>query len=419
MEYPATLSITMFGSFSMLYQKEGCDDRSITDQTLSSKKLWAFLSYLISFRHKGIPQNEIIDVLWSNEEISDPVNTLKTLLHRARHILETLGFPDGKQVILYRRGTYSLNSDLEMSVDTEQFEALCAEAAGLVDSGARLACILRAISLYSGSFLPKAAGEPWVVSLRVYYHTRYLRLCAEAAELFNAAARYEEAINICRSALAIDPYEEVLHLILMKTLSASGARQAALQHYSYVTGLFMDQLGVSPSEEITALYRELSASEKSVELNLRVVRDSLDEEPTAHGAFFCEYTVFQDIYRLEARAAARSGRAIQLAMLTLLDTRGNHLGRKQGAAAMNLLQDAILSNLRMGDSFSRFSISQYLVLFPSASLENANKALSRIVTNFKASNPRLRVSVQYSLLPVLPATFEGPDTRPGRRNFFP
>lgn len=44
-----------------------------------------------------------------------------------------------------------------------------------------------------------------------------------------------------------------------------GKQQQALSHYNYVTDLFYRELGVSPSEPLRNLYREISKTVNSVE----------------------------------------------------------------------------------------------------------------------------------------------------------
>ena len=67
--------------------------------------------------------------------------------------VEALGFENGKEIILYRRGTYRWNHDLDITVDTEQFESLCEAAAR--PGPDRLGHMLAAAALYRGDFLPK------------------------------------------------------------------------------------------------------------------------------------------------------------------------------------------------------------------------------------------------------------------------
>lgn len=394
-----TLHISMFGSFTMTRRVAG-ETLVVTDQSSSSKKLWTFLEYLIAFRSKVVSQDEIIDVLWGDSDIDNPVNTLKTLLHRARHAVEALGFENGKEIILYRRGTYRWNHDLDITVDTEQFESLCEAAAR--PGPDRLGHMLAAAALYRGDFLPKASHEPWAVSLRVYYHAKFLKLCAEAAGLLDAEGRYAETVDLCRRAILVDSYDEGMHLHLMQAMIATGAQQTAIQHYRYVTQLFMEQLGTSPSAELTALYRELVRSTQSVEMDLRVVRETLCEVRPNPGPYYCEYAIFQDVYRLSARTAARTGQVVQLAMLSVLDARGKPLTTRQISVSMSRVREVIHSGLRQGDAYTRFSATQYLLLLPCASYENGGKVLDRLVTSFRRIYPKMRVLLQYSVLPLMP-----------------
>ena len=392
------LTVSLFGTFSLCTETQ-----TISEQDSSSKRLWTFLQYLTTFHQKKISQDELIEALWGDGECANPVNTLKTILHRARAMMESLGFSDGKQVIFYRRGFYTWNPEMQISTDVDRFDLLCKDlfTAPLDEEGLKNA--LDAIALYQGDFLPSAAGSPWALSLRTYYHTKYLKLCGMTSAYLSEQKQYELAVRICRSAISIDPYDEESHLLLMQCLAASGAQQAAIQHYTQVSALFMDQLGVTPSDEMFQLYRELSKSTESMEMDLHVIRRNLLEERPGGGAFFCEYAVFQDIYRLEARSAIRSGQVVQLAMLTLLDQKGQRLDSKRSAAAMDELRDVILSSLRIGDIFTRYSSAQYLILLPTASYENGVKILQRILNNYQRTLVSNATSVKYSLLPVLPA----------------
>ncbi len=94
-----TLHISMFGSFTMTRRVAG-ETLVVTDQSSSSKKLWTFLEYLIAFRSKVVSQDEIIDVLWGDSDIDNPVNTLKTLLHRPDMPWRPWALKHGKEIIL-------------------------------------------------------------------------------------------------------------------------------------------------------------------------------------------------------------------------------------------------------------------------------------------------------------------------------
>ncbi len=400
MSTQSDIYVNLFGNFSLTRTVDG-KTFLLTDQSSSSRRLWTFLQYLVFHWKTPITQDNLIDILWPDGEAEDPVNTLKTLLHRARRSLESLGFEDGKQILTYRRGLYAWADHISFHLDTEQFEQFYEQAKSNPEQ--TLSHLMNATKLYSGSFLPKASHEPWVVSLRMYYHTMFLKICAEAASLLEANKNYIEIIDLCRKSLSVEPYDEDMHLLLMQALASTGAQQAAIQHYTYVTQLLMEQLGASPSEQLTSFYRRLVQATKSVEMNLHVVRSTLIESVPEPGPYYCEYAIFQDVYRLEARTSERTGQVSQLAMLTIHPTRGKEFNAKQIFIAMERLRTIVSETLRRGDVFTRFSSTQFLLLLPCANYENGNKVLSRLVDKFKRSYPSMQLQVQYSVLPLIPS----------------
>ena len=395
------LCVTLLGRFTLSAPGRRAD-ALVTEQASSSRRMWALLEYLTFFHDRAVGQEELIEVLWGDAGVSNPVNTLKTLLHRARLLLESLGFPDGKQVLLYRRGLYSWGPGVTVRTDADRFDQLAADFENAPDSPAGLDAAIQALELYQGDFLPNAAGGPWAVSLRTYYHSKYLRLCADAAHVLQDMGRLEEAAALCRTATTLDPYDETCQLLLMRLLHASGSKQAAIRHYTRVRKLFMDRLGVGPSEQMSLFYHELTRSGENLELDLQVVRDGLVEDEPPAGPLFCEYAVFQNMYRLAARAAPRSGQIVQLAMITLTDGQGDPLPAGRCAAAMEELKTAIFSSLRACDVFCRSSPAQYLIMLPTASRENGAMALERALAAFERTVSGKLCASQFSLLPVLP-----------------
>ena len=133
------------------------------------------------------------------------------------------------------------------------------------------------------------------------------------------------------------------------------------------------------------------------------LEEHLLEEDAAEGAFICEYAVFRDIYRLMARGMYRSGRVVQLCLLTVLERDGGNPEAKRSAAVMAELERSCLSRLRSEDVAARLNANQYLLLLPTASYENAERVLRRGLDAFKNTLLGRTVAVRTSLLPVLPS----------------
>lgn len=395
-----TLYVTFFGSFSLSNSSWDSSDVAAGRGTVS-RRLWSFLQYLCAFHQKGASQEELIEAVWGEAEITDPVGALKMILYRARMLVEKLGFPDGKKILLYRQGRYSWSSDVEFHLDTEELDRLYAEFAAAPEGA--LPKVLDFLPRYGGDFLINAEGNSWALSLRTFYHTRYLQMSWGAANLLRTQGRFSEAIDICRAATTLDPYDERCQLLLIRLLYSSGSTHTALQHYSAVSELYMDQLGVSPSPGMLALYQEISKADAEDELELSTVRDGLLEQGAIKGPVFCGYAAFQDIYRLIARTMPRTGDVAQLALLTITENAGRPLDSRQRVAAMDALRDSGLTALRPGDVVARVGPRQVLILLSSADRGKAEAALHRILTAFERTLIGKKVGIRTSLLPVLPA----------------
>ena len=393
-----TLQVNMLGGFSLSY---GDGSRPLTDRDTRSRKVLSIIQYLITFRTREIPRHEIIDLLWSDDDSTDPVNALKTLLHRVRSAISETGFDGGKDIIISHAGAYAWNNSYPITVDVEEFDKLLSFDSN-IDEKEKLERTLQAISIYKGDFLSNSPREAWIGPISTYYHSQYLSAVHYAVEQLSFLARFDDIIEICRAAVAIDPYDEPVHLAMIRALIASGMQQQAMQHYNYVTDLFMKGFGITPSAELTALYREIVKTTKSIQTNLTVIREDLRERDDANGAFFCEYEFFKSVYHLEARAARRSGEVVHIALITVMDTFGKAITQKQMNTTMDRLKDVIGKSLRAGDAFCRYSVSQFLIMLPTASFENSEKVLQRISRNFKKEYPHMQVMLNYSALPLQP-----------------
>lgn len=398
------LHVTLLGPLSIRCG-DGEHARIVSEQDSSSKRLWSFLGYLLTFHKKQVSQEELIDVLWEDASVALPANALKTLLHRARQMLETLGVGDGKQLLLYRRGIYSWSPQITLEVDIDQFEAL----AGAAEHECNPDAALSAIQLYQGDFLPGSSSSPWTVSLRTYYHARYLRLCSNTATMLHEQKRYRDAVDICRRATTFDPYDETCHLLLMQNLAAMGMRQAAIQHYTEVSQLFLDQLGIPLSDPLTELYQNLCKAGLDGKPDLRVIREDLTESGPSNGVFYCDYSVFREIYQLESRMARRYGHALQLALITVLSRNHQELPSDVSTKIMEQMSSAISNSLRSGDVYTRLAPSQFLILLPKASQETGAIAIRRVLQAFFAYDPANQLlDTSVELLPMLSANYPAP-----------
>lgn len=390
------LKVNMLGEFSIEY-----NGKVISDKEGRSKKLWLFIEYLVTFRGREISQNDLIDLLWPDEKNGNPANTLKTLVHRARTLIDTLGFSNAKDMIIYRRGTYAWNSAVDMVVDLDIFELHVKEAEkeGITVEH-KLHELMTAIEMYKGDFLPRLSLESWAVPISTYYHTMYIKAVNTVIDILAGIKDWEAIIGITQKAIEIDPYDEKLHYHLIQALVNTKNQQIAKNHYESVKKMFFERFGVALSDEFNSLYKKVIRTVHQTEGNIEVIRDALSEQEHDSGAFYCEYEVFKEIYQLEVRNSARTGQTMFLALVSVTDPSGKPLSQRQMSGAMSKLLLTVNESLRRGDVYTRYSPSQYLMMLQMLTFENAQMVTDRIVKRFKREYPKLAVKVNADILPI-------------------
>ena len=391
------LQISMLGGFSLSYP----DGTAIDYQSNRSNKLWMVLAYLLTHRGKQITQDELIDILWPDEEIDNPINTLKTMRHRLCGMLDALGGIPGKEMIRYNHGIYAWSEEVDCVLDIDQFSTYCALAEQEQDDSQKISYYLNALEYYNGDFLPKLSSEMWVMSAHAYYHAEYLRVVKKCIALLRTENRYYEIITVCQKAVTIEPYDEDLHRELIDALVRTGAKQSALNHYEKVKELFYHEFGLNLSEDLVELYKQIIDETNDAQMDLSFIASRLQEDMVP-GAFYCEYALFKEIYRLMTRMMERSGQSVYLCLVSVTEKNGKHIvNTKKQNEAVGRLRTAIQFSLRRGDVFTRYSVSQYLILLSSINYENTEMVLRRITDNFKRDNPNLAVKLVTSNQPIV------------------
>ncbi len=391
------LQISMLGGFSLSYP----DGTAIDYQSNRSNKLWMVLAYLLTHRGKQITQDELIDILWPDEEIDNPVNTLKTMRHRLCGMLDALGGIPGKEMIRYNHGIYAWSEEVDCVLDIDQFSTYCALAEQEQDDSQKISYYLNALEYYNGDFLPKLSSEMWVMSAHAYYHAEYLRVVKKCIALLRTENRYYEIITVCQKAVTIEPYDEDLHRELIDALVRTGAKQSALNHYEKVKELFYHEFGINLSEDLVELYKQIIDETNDAQMDLSFIASRLQEDMVP-GAFYCEYALFKEIYRLMTRMMERSGQSAYLCLVSVTDKNGKRIvNTKKQNEAVGRLRTAIQFSLRRGDVFTRYSVSQYLILLSSINYENTEMVLNRITDKFKHDNPNMAVQLVTSNHPIV------------------
>lgn len=393
------IRVTTLGGFSLTM-----GECVLGDDENRSRKAWSLLSYLIINRKKEISIGELFDTVWPEEIRDNPYGALKTLVFRIRKMLEAAGFP-AQDLVVNRNGTYSWSEETYgCLVDVDRFEELCAMA--LNPERLMADCMeyaVEAVALYRGDFLAKAAYESWVIPISSHYCSMYRNVVCRTAEYLTGAERCKETIELCRKAVLIDRFEERFYYQLIYATYLDGQQESAVKLYQDTMELFYRERLMTPSEKFKELYRIVSRTERQALARLDAIHAELnDSGPGQQGAYLCEYAVFKRLFQIEQRGVTRSGDSIFLCLVTVSDRRGRTLKPEIQTRAMERLKQAIKESLRSSDAFARYSVSQYILLLPTTTYENGERAMRRVLSCYNRNYVRKDVAVNYSLSPVLP-----------------
>ena len=122
----AHIRATMLGRFAL--QQTGMKEPRMVSLAGRSGRLWTLVAYLILHRDRGIPAQELIDLLWPDGSGSNPASTLQNNASRARNAMATLGFSDTKGMIRYENGLYRWVPGTDTWLDVDVFEDLARRA---------------------------------------------------------------------------------------------------------------------------------------------------------------------------------------------------------------------------------------------------------------------------------------------------
>lgn len=367
------MKVTMFGSFEVRL-----GDSVLNGSVMRSSQLEKLLVYLIIYRDRKITLQEFVDVLWE-DGIDNPSGALKNLVYRLRNVLKKVS---DEQFIKTSQGSYMWSSDIPIALDAELFEESCKKARTFDgELSEKIALYEVAVNMYKGRFLADFAFETWLVALSTYYHSLYLTMVKELAPLYEKNRSFDKVQSMIKFALGQDGLDEELHYWNIKSLARQNKVQLALAHYDEASKILYKNLGIRNSEKLRQVYVELMDMKNGQQATVDEICEAIREEQPLVGAYYCNYSVFQEIYRLESRRISRLGVSEYVLLLTLHSS--NPVKEDVLEKVMTSLQNVICNSLRIGDVVAKCSSVQHIVLLQTCSYETGCMVAERIIANFE------------------------------------
>ncbi len=238
------LTLSFLGCFHVCL-----DDRPVTD--FKSNKVRALLAYLAVEADRPHRREALAGLLWPDWPDRDALSNLRyALASLRRSIGDHAATPP---FLLITPQTLQFNPASDHWLDVAELERQIADGAEPIS----------AQSLYRGSFLAgfsigdAAPFEEWVLLRREQISLQVMSLLGSLAAYHEASGDYPAAQSCARQQVALEPWSEEVHRMLMRVLTLGGQRSAALHQYYTCRDLLRDELGVEPTGETVALYEAI------------------------------------------------------------------------------------------------------------------------------------------------------------------
>ncbi len=248
------LKVRLFGRFEVWLDK-----KLIPPTAWPQRKTQTLLKVLLTERGRVFTQDQLIEYLFPE---LDPQMARKSLYGRIselRHLLEPKlkRGRDSQYILRVEGGGYCFSKEVPCWLDTEEFEKHCELAHKLAETHQWLQAIKRyqrAMDLYRGPYLAENLYEEWSLAPREHWREIHLRALGQQAECHARLAQYEQAIELCRRVIEVEPYRESAYRAKMLYHYYAGEQLEAKQTYQACVKVLKEELEVEPSHETQELY---------------------------------------------------------------------------------------------------------------------------------------------------------------------
>ncbi|MFH8470204.1 BTAD domain-containing putative transcriptional regulator [Streptomyces sp. NPDC017991] len=210
-----------------------------------------------------VQRDTIIDELWWEREVKDPVNALQVQVAKLRAVFAANG-ADGR--IETRQGGYQLVLLPQDQFDVSAFEDLVQQGREHLRNGAygQADQNLRAgVSLWRGRALDDLVGRPFDIE-RTRLEEHRLSAIEDAAAACLELGRAEELVPELSALLSETPLRERVRAQLMLALYRCGRHAEALEVFDKGRKLLSSELGVDPSPDLRSLHSAILRHDQSL-----------------------------------------------------------------------------------------------------------------------------------------------------------
>ena len=229
-----------------------------------------------------VPTDRLLEDLWAERQLADPLGNLQALVYRLRR---TLG-PEG-QALRREGGGYKLAAPSD-AVDASHFHDLVAQAragSGDGEPSTRRGLLAAALELWRGPALAGLEAVPFVDAQRARLEAAYLTALEERLDADLDFGAHREVVSELEGLVVDHPFRERFWAQLVTALYRSGSQTDALRACAKLRELLVEQLGVDPSPMVRSLEQAVLRQDPALEWHEPVMHCGAKRPgPTTHSS---------------------------------------------------------------------------------------------------------------------------------------
>lgn len=223
------------------------DGMALSFSRKAPKKPIALLKAIIAFGGRNVPEQKLVDALWSSEDVNSARESLAVSLHRLRKLLV---HSDAVQLI---EGQISLDPNI-CWVDAWGFERATSESDKQPEKSAAAKPVWK---MYRGHFLAEEVDAPWALSTRERLRAQFLRYVSSAGSRHESDGQLDVAVLLYQKGIEADDLAEELYQGLMRCHMRLDRRAEGMAAYRRLRQTLSVTLGISPSAQSEKLFKSL------------------------------------------------------------------------------------------------------------------------------------------------------------------
>ncbi|MDI3423937.1 BTAD domain-containing putative transcriptional regulator [Streptomyces luteolus] len=225
-------------------------------------KVRGLLAHLLAHRGGPVSADRLIEDLWGDKLPNNPQGVLQTKVWQLRRTLEAAE-PGGRALVASRAPGYELRAAPDL-VDADRFQDLLGRARSAAEPRSRAGLLADALALWRGPAYADFADEEFARTAAARLEEQRLTATEELAEARLELGEHALVADELSDLVALHPLRERLRAAHVRALYLAGRQDAALRSYTDLRTRLVEDLGVDPGPELTALHRSVLAQDPAL-----------------------------------------------------------------------------------------------------------------------------------------------------------